>query len=175
VPQYVQVRQREGGIQPRCILRQAAVANFAKTPQALDYMERMLDSGSSSRAATVDEPLILAQWFATRWAPIDTVTNAGSKGALAMRLIPIGLVAEHLSLVSVQQLGHQRAVMHVRHGGAQAVDNAALLGTDVRFHAKVPVFSLLGLAHLGIARLLLVLRRGQWHLRRASLGYCHVR
>jgi hypothetical protein len=32
-PQQIQIRQGEGGIQPRGILRQPTVANFAKAPQ----------------------------------------------------------------------------------------------------------------------------------------------
>jgi hypothetical protein len=41
--QQIQIRQREGGIQPRGILRQPTVANFAKAPQALDHVEGVLD------------------------------------------------------------------------------------------------------------------------------------
>jgi hypothetical protein len=35
--QQIQIRQREGGVQARSILRQAAVANFGKAPQTLDH------------------------------------------------------------------------------------------------------------------------------------------
>src|SRR5437879_4934990 len=140
-PQQIQVRQREGGIQPHGVLRQPTVANFAKAPQALDHMEHMLDAGPSCGAPTVDEPLILAQ-RPSRGVPIDAVANAGSQGALAMRFIPVGLIAEHLALLSMQQFGHLRAVVRVRRGGAQAMHDAAPVGTDVRLHPKVPVFAL---------------------------------
>src|ERR1700680_3501758 len=53
--QQVQVRQREGGVQPRGVLRQATVAHFAKAPQALDHMEGMLDTGPGTGAQAVDE------------------------------------------------------------------------------------------------------------------------
>src|SRR6266478_3851953 len=101
--QQIEIRQREGDIQPHGILRQSTVANFAKAPQALDHIEYMFDTGPSSGASTVDVPLIFAQPPSGR-APIDPVANAGSQGGLAMRFIPVGLVAEHLALVSVQQL-----------------------------------------------------------------------
>src|SRR5208282_5897772 len=168
--QQIQIRQREGGIQPHGILRQSTVANFAKAPQALDHMEDMLDARPSSGASTVNEPLILAQ-RPSGGTPIDPVADAGSQGGLAMRFIPVGLVAEHLALFSVQQLGHLRTVVHIRRGRAQAVHDAAPVGADVRLHPKMPVFSLLGLAHLWIARLLFILRRG----RRSNDGRVHNR
>ncbi len=54
-PQQIQIREREGGIQSRGVLRQSAVANLVKAPQALDHVEHMLDTGPGGRAATVDE------------------------------------------------------------------------------------------------------------------------
>src|SRR4029077_278570 len=77
--QQIQIRQREGGIQPRGILRQSTVANFAKAPQALDHVEGMLDAGPSSGAATVNEPLILAQRMGSNGSPIDPVADPGSQ------------------------------------------------------------------------------------------------
>jgi len=59
--QQIQIRQREGGIQPHGILRQPTIANFAKAPQALDDVEGMLDSGPSGGAPAVDPALIRAQ------------------------------------------------------------------------------------------------------------------
>lgn len=40
----IQIRQRERRVQPRRILRQAAIANFAEAPQALNHMEDMFDA-----------------------------------------------------------------------------------------------------------------------------------
>src|ERR1700726_3684763 len=81
-PQQIQVRQRKGGVQPRGVLGQAAVANLAKAPQALDHMEGMFDTGPSSGAPAVDESLILAQRPASG-APIDPIADAGGQRALA--------------------------------------------------------------------------------------------
>jgi hypothetical protein len=159
-PQQIQIRQRKGGIQPHGILRQPAVANLAKAPQALDHVEDMLDSRPRGGAPTVDKPLIFAQRPASA-APVDSVADAGGQRSLAMRLIPVRLVAEHFSLFSVQQFGHLRAVVHIRCGGAQAMYDAEPVSADVRFHPKVPVLTFLGLAHVRIARALLILgRRG---------------
>src|SRR5271170_8387764 len=60
-PQQIQIRQREGGVQPRSVLRQPTVSNFAEPPQTLDHVKDVFDAGPSRGAATVDEPLILAQ------------------------------------------------------------------------------------------------------------------
>src|ERR1035437_7795687 len=77
--QQIQIRQREGREQAHRILRQPAVANFAKAPQALDHMENMFDTGSSGGAATVDEPLVLAQ---ARGTPVDPVADTLSQSGL---------------------------------------------------------------------------------------------
>ena len=93
-------------------------------------MEGMLDTGPGTGAQAVDELLILGQRPSVGAAPIDAVADAGSLGTLAMRLIPVGLIAEHLSLLPVRQLGDLRAVVHIRRGGAQAVYNAAPTGAQ---------------------------------------------
>jgi hypothetical protein len=156
--QQIQIRQREAREQARRILRQSPVANFAKTPQALDHVEDMFDAGPSGGAATVDESLVLAQM---RRAPVDAVADPLRQGGLTMRFAPVRLVAEHLTLLAMQQLAQLRDVTDVRRGGAQAVHDAAQVGTDVRLHPKVPAFALAGLVHLRIACLLFVLRRGR--------------
>src|ERR1035438_5748100 len=95
-PQQIQVRQRKGGVQPCGVLRQPTVANLAKAPQALDHMKDVLDTGSGRGTPTVDDPLVLGQRSA-RTAPIDPISDAGRQRALSMRLVPVGLIAEHLS------------------------------------------------------------------------------
>jgi hypothetical protein len=107
----------------------------------------------------------------TRGAPIDPVTDASGQGALSMRLIPVGLVPEHLALLSMQQFGHLRDVTDVRRGRAQTVDDAVPVAADVRFQAKMPVFTLLRLTHLRITRALLILGRR----RRGDDGRIHDR
>lgn len=59
--EQIQIRQREGGVQPCSVLRQPAVSNFAEPPQTLDDVKDVFDAGPSRGATTVDEPLILAQ------------------------------------------------------------------------------------------------------------------
>src|SRR4030095_17226127 len=60
----VQVRQREGGEQPRRVLHQAAIAHLGEAPQMLHHPESMLTARPHPRARTVDQPLILAQRLA---------------------------------------------------------------------------------------------------------------
>jgi len=69
----IQIGERERGVQSRGILRQAAVANFAKAPQTLYDVKDMLDAGARSRSAPVDKSLVLGQ---VRGAPVDPVTDA---------------------------------------------------------------------------------------------------
>src|ERR1700722_14367069 len=106
-PHQIQIGEREGGVQSRGILGQAAVANFAKAPQTLHDVKDMLDAGPRSRATTVDESLVLAQ---VRRAPVDPIADALRQGRLPMRFAPIRLVAEYLALLAMQQLRHLRDV-----------------------------------------------------------------
>src|SRR5580658_4120258 len=53
-PNQIQLRQRECGVQSRRVLRQPAIANFARAPEALNLVEHMLDAGPSGRSATID-------------------------------------------------------------------------------------------------------------------------
>ena len=94
-PQQIQIRQGEGGVQARRVLSQSTVAHLVKAPQALDHVEDMLDTGPSGRAPTIDEPLILAQRPGANGAPINPIPDAGRQRALAMRLVPIGLIAKY--------------------------------------------------------------------------------
>ena len=136
MPQHIEVRQGEARIQSRGILGQSAVANLAKAPQALEHVKDMLDSGPSGGSAPLNPSLLCTQGRPAIGAPVDTVADTDRLRGLAMRLIPVSLVAKYLSFFAVQQLGHLRAVVLVRRRRAQTVHNAAPIGADVRLHAK---------------------------------------
>src|SRR6185312_3908964 len=160
-PQQVQVRQSEGREQPRGVLRQAAVAHLAEAPQPFDYVEDVLASSPGSRAQPIDAALILSQWCATSRTAVDAVADALGQGALPMRLVPVGLITEDLALLAVKELGHLSAVVRVRGGSAEAVYDAASVGTHVSLHPEMPVFPLLRLVHLRVSRSLGILGGGR--------------
>src|SRR5882757_6827059 len=156
--QQIQIGKGKAGVQACGVLHQSAITDFVEPPESLDHMKDMLDSGSSGGAPSVYEPLIGGQCNARRSA-IDAVADALRQRRLTMRLVPVGLVAEHFAFRAMQQFRHLSTVVHVRCGRAQAVDDPASIRADVRLHAEMPVLSLLRLAQLRIARTLLILRR----------------
>lgn len=89
---------------------------------------------------------------------------ACTSGVLAdhFALASIGRVTPYPPLLSMQQVGERLAVVHVGCARHHRVNQlAATVHADVRFHAEVPLISLLCLMHLGVALLVLVLRRGR--------------
>jgi hypothetical protein len=64
----IQIRKREGRVESRGILRQAAVADFAKAPQPLQDVKDMIDSSPRCRSALVDVSLVFGGLTGpTRW------------------------------------------------------------------------------------------------------------
>src|SRR6185312_2791664 len=100
---------RAKAVNPRGVLRQSAVAHFAETPQALDHMKDVLAAGTSSRAQSVDAPLVVAQRNLIR-ATVDPVPDTHLLSILPVRLVPVGLVSKNLSLLAMKELGHLGAV-----------------------------------------------------------------
>ena len=77
-------------------------------------------------------------------------------------LARIGAVAVDAPLVSVQQIGQRVLVVHVGGRDHRAVHQAALaVHADVQLHAEVPLPTLLGLVHLGVAGVVGVLGRAR--------------
>ena len=168
--QQVQVGERKAGVQAGGVLHQPAITYLVEPPESFDHVKGMLNAGSRGRSASIDPALILAQRSLIR-SPIDAVANALPQSHLAIRGVPIGLVAKHFALRTVQQFEHLRAVGHIRRRRAQAVHDSAPVRANVRFHAKMPVLSFLRLTHFRIPASLLVLGRG----RRGNDGCIHNR
>src|SRR6516164_44948 len=77
-------------------------------------------------------------------------------------LTAVRLVAPYASLGALQQIGQYRAVGDIGWRGDHRVDQlAAAVDAKMRLHAEIPLLALLGLMHLGIARLLSVLGGGR--------------
>src|SRR5882672_12895295 len=108
--QQVQVRQGKGREQPCGVLRETPVAHLVEPPQALDHVKDMFATCASPRAQSIDRSLMLGERPA-RGAPVDAIADAQRLGALSMRLVPVGLIAEHFALLPVQELRDLRAVV----------------------------------------------------------------
>jgi hypothetical protein len=152
------IGQRKGGKQPGGVLGQAAGAHFAEAPEPLDHVEGVLTSRPGSRAAAINEPLIISQRLARAAAAVDAIANARVLSALAMKLAPIG--SKDFLLLTMQQRGQLGDVSYIGRCGVQAVHDAVPVGAHMRLHPKVLVLALAGLVHLPVPHTLGLLGRG---------------
>ena len=92
--------------------------------------------------------------------PVREVSGLGRLGPDHRGLTLVGLVAVDPTLLAVQQLLQHLAVGGVGRRRHHGVDHLGLaIHAHVRLHPEVPLFTLLGLVHLGIALALGVLGR----------------
>ena len=74
----------------------------------------------------------------------------------------IGAIAPYPGFRPVQQVGQDLGVVHVGGRGHHRMDELGFtVHPDVGLHAEIPLVSLLGLMHLGVARFRLVLGRAR--------------
>ena len=93
---------------------------------------------------------------------VDEILRSRCVPADRCPLAAIRLVTPHAGLLPVQQIGQHRAVGDIGRGGHHRVDQlAAAVDPEMPLHPEVPLVALLGLMHLGIARLAGILGRRQ--------------
>lgn len=90
VAYQIQVGERERRLRTRGVLRQPPVANLRKGPQALHDVEDVLDARPHPRPRAVDAVSIVRALAAA----IDAIVPAVGLPLLAIRLLPIRLIAE---------------------------------------------------------------------------------
>src|ERR1700746_3799844 len=139
MPDLLKVGEGEHGLRPRQVLGQAAIAHLGEAPQLLDHAEGVLAAGTGARARPIDHAPAFAQGPPGGGPPVDPITYYPAFKELAVVFFPVRLVAEHLALCSVEQLGQLRAIGDRGMGRAYGVDNTALIGPDVQLHPEVPV------------------------------------
>src|SRR6185312_2107463 len=110
---HVQVRQSEGGKQPRGVLRKPSVADLAEAPEALHHVEGMLAPGSGCRTQAVEVALVLGERPTWVGSAVHAIAHPVIFRRDAMQLAPVGLVAIKLPLRSVAEL---RQLAEVRGG-----------------------------------------------------------
>src|SRR5579862_1238694 len=120
----------------------------------------MLDGSPRARETSVARPLSLAERPVLAAPLVDVVRNARSLRLLLECLGMVGTVAVQAFLGTVQQLAEHVHIGHIRTGRDNRVHQPRIdVGTGMHLHAEVPLLALARLMHLGIARLLGILRR----------------
>jgi len=144
------------------ILFEPAIAHFGKAKHSLDDPDRMLDFGPHLRFGAIFRALDFVHNTAIATAPVDEVFRSRCELTDYCPLAAIRLVAPHAGFVPVQQVGQYHAVGDISRRGLDCVDQlAAAVDPEMRLHPEIPLVALLGLMHLGIARLIGILGRGR--------------
>lgn len=159
-----QIGQREQAEQLRLVLRKALVANLLVTKQVLDHVKRVLDLGPDAclqLLGLLEQACPLAcRLQLPALARLHRDMPLRAQGFFAFVHAPIPSIAEGHRLLAMQQRAGLRHIVDVGGRGDHRVHEARLcIHTNVRLHAEVPGVALLGLMHLGIARVALVLGR----------------
>jgi len=152
MPHPVEISQGEHGLRPRQVLGQAAILHLGEAPQLLDHTECMLAAGARARTRPIDHAPAFAQRTPGGGSPVDSVAYAPRLEELSVGFFPVGLIAEHLSLLPVQQLRQLSDIGDRGIGRSHGMDDAVLISADVQLHPEMPVAALPGLFHLGVAR-----------------------
>jgi len=145
------------------VLVQPAIARLGKAEHPLNDPDGVFDPGPHFGLGAVFRPLHLIDNTATAAATIGEIPGFGRALSDHRPLAAIGLIPPHAGLSPVQLLGQHRAVGDIDRCRGHRMDQlAAAVNPEMRLHPEIPLVALLGLMHLGIARLLGILgRRGR--------------
>ena len=98
----VQIRQREHRPRSRLILGAAAVTCLGQAPQPLDHPKGMFALRASPRALGAELAQVCPRPLSRRASTIDPLVYPGTPGLLAMRRVPVRVVAAHLALFTMR-------------------------------------------------------------------------
>src|ERR1700687_5493441 len=147
----IEISQRKHGLPPCQVLGQAAVSHFGEAPQLLDYAKGVFAARPGPRTRPVDHPPARAQRPFRGRTPIDPVAHPPGLEKLSIVFLPVRLIAEDFPLLPVQQVRQLGDVGYAGSGRSDRMDDTAFIRADVQLHPEVPVATLAGLLHLGVA------------------------
>jgi len=157
---HVQIHQHTSDKQSRRVLFQATVAHLAESKDALEYQKRVLDFGPHVRLRLVFLLASIAQRAIAAALLVGKVFRVGCPFSNRIALPGIGRIAPDARFVTMQQVLEHLAVMDIRRGSGDRVDQLRLaIDTNVRFHTEIQLVAFLRLMHLRVTRLVLVLGR----------------
>src|SRR3981189_3115497 len=134
----IQIRKRERGKGSHRVLREPAVSDLGKAPQAFDHVESEFAPGAVSRAPAVDEFVVCAEFLARFGPPIYPVADARVFAVQAMILTPVGLIAVEFGFLAVHQIVQTRDVSLIGRARSQTVHQSLFGAPDMKLHAEVP-------------------------------------
>ena len=159
MPLYIQIGERAYDFEPRPVLSQPAISNMEKAKNPFDDQKRMFDPRPDFRFRLIFRAIKFAQRVMSRTPFIGHIPGFGSHLPDRRFLTLVGAVAPDLRFAAVKKLRDELAVMHIGWRNIDGMDNLLFaIHANVALHAKIPLVSLFGLMHLGIAFLVVILR-----------------
>ena len=106
--------------------------------------------------------IIIIQWIASRGSFIGHVSGVRGHFPDRLFLTLVGAIAPYLRFTAMKKTHDCLTVMDIRGRNLNRMDNLFFaIHSNVTLHAKIPLVSLFGLMHIGIAFLVVILRRGR--------------
>src|SRR6056297_3034751 len=141
-------------MQPRRVLRQAAIPHLREAELPLHNTERMLDFCAKAGELTVQFALLFRArpvLVVAVWREDLRPTFWRRRVERTVRLV-VPRVAQNHFFIAMKQLFQLSNVSLLGRGTYYRMDQAAVaVDADMRLHPEVPLVSLLRLAHLGVA------------------------
>jgi len=157
-----QIGERAGHEQAMRVLVQSSVTDLDEAEHPLDDEKRVFDFGPHLRLGPVFGSLDVVHDTVMPGAPIGEILGLRRVFDDHISLAAIGLVAPHPGFLAVQQIGQKMTIGDIGRGRRRRMDDLGFaIDPDMRLHAEIPLVPLAGLVHVGIARLIGVLRRGR--------------
>jgi hypothetical protein len=134
------------------VLKDATVADFHETKDALDHVESMLDPGTNASVGAVNLLLSFGEAFAACRVRVREIRRGGCPQPDRSRLTAIRGVAPDACFVSMEQFGQNVTIMNVGRRCRERMNDPVLtVHADVRFHPEMPLIALHRLMHFRIA------------------------
>ena len=160
-PRKIKIGQSDQREHLRCVLRQSPVAHLRVAELALDDAKHVLDARTDRGHLVVEALVRLGQRVVLAGLERDAPEQARLARHTLELVVHVALVTEHRPVIFAHQV---RQLVDVRNIGRRHRNGMHEPGIDVGahvdLHAEVPLVTLLGLMHLGVALLVPVLRRG---------------
>src|SRR2546423_1155609 len=139
-----QICERKQRKHLRAIPGDAAIAHLAIAELALHDTEHVLHFGAHFAEAAIAHLLSLAELTPRLRLLLDRPQHAGVFGRALLLVAGVALVAVDRAVVLADQASHHPGVVDAARRHARRVHKPALgIDTDVRFHAEIPLVSLL--------------------------------
>src|SRR6185295_10964423 len=140
----IQIGERQQRKHLRAIFGDAAIAHLAITELALHDTEHVLHFGAHFAEAAIARLLSLAELAPRLRLLLDRPQHARVCGRALLLGADVALVAVDRAVVLADQAIHHLGVVDAARRHARRVHKPALgIDTDVRFHAEIPLVSLL--------------------------------